>query len=126
WPPEPSYVASRCPRCFISGAIRSESNKSLGLELRSQVGGAFGPRLINSNRGQLGLGAGLVFNDEQGVDVDRTQNVEALVMLQGAYYTYDRPRTNLDLSVVYYPSLSDPGRRRLQLDTGAKRELWKD
>ena len=47
-------------------------------------------------------------------------------MLQGSFYTYDRPRTNLDLSVTYYPSLSDPGRRRLQLDAGAKRELWKD
>ena len=75
---------------------------------------------------QLGLGAGLVVNDEQGVDVEPTQNVEALVTLQASYYTYDRPRTNLDLSVVYYPSLSDPGRRRLQLDAGAKRELWKD
>jgi Protein of unknown function, DUF481 len=123
---EASYLRYPWPRWFISAASRFETNKSLGLELRSQVGGAFGPRLINSNRGQLGLGAGLVFNDEQGVDVDRTQNVEALVMLQGSYYTYDRPRTNLDLSVVYYPSLSDPGRRRLQLDTGAKRELWKD
>src|SRR4029079_3844079 len=26
----------------------------------------------------------------------------------------------------YYTSLSEPGRRRLQLDAGAKRELWKD
>ncbi len=67
-----------------------------------------------------------MFNDEQGVDVERTQNVEALVALQGSYYTYDRPRTNLDISLAYYPSLSDPGRRRLQLDAGAKRELWKD
>ena len=67
-----------------------------------------------------------MFNDEQGVDVERTQSVEALIMLQGSYYTYDRPKTNLDISVLYYPSLSDPGRRRLQLDAGAKREIWKD
>ena len=26
----------------------------------------------------------------------------------------------------YYPSLSDTGRQRVQLDAGAKRELWKD
>jgi len=123
---EASYLRYPWQRWFISTAGRFETNKSLGLELRSQAGAAIGPRLVNSNRGQLGVGAGLVFNDEQGVDVERTQNVEALVALQGSYYTYDRPRTNLDLSLAYYPSLSDPGRRRLQLDAGAKREIWKD
>ena len=123
---EASYLRYPWQRWFVAAAGRFETNRSLGLELRSQIGAAFGPRLVNSNRGQLGLGAGLVVNDEQGVDVERTRNVEALVMLQGSFYTYDRPRTNLDLSVTYYPSLSDPGRRRLQLDAGAKRELWKD
>jgi hypothetical protein len=123
---EASYLRYPWQRWFISAAGRFETNKSLGLELRSQVGAAIAPRLVNSNRGQLGVGAGLVFNDEQGVDVERTRNVEALIALQGSYYTYDRPRTNLDVSMAYYPSLSDPGRRRLQLDAGAKRELWKD
>ena len=80
---EASYLRYPWQRWFISAAGRFETNKSLGLELRSQVGAAIGPRLVNSNRGQLGLGAGLVFNDEQGVDVERTQNVEALVALQG-------------------------------------------
>ena len=60
------------------------------------------------------------------MDVEPTQNVEALVMFQTSYYTYDRPKTNLDISLAYYPSLSDPGRQRLQLDAGAKREFWKD
>jgi hypothetical protein len=123
---EASYLRYPWPRWFISAAGRFETNKSLGIELRSQVGGAFGPRLVNSIRGQLGLGVGVVVNHEQGVDVEPTQNVEAVITLQGSYYTYDRPKTNLDLSVLYYPSLSDPGRRRLQLDASAKRELWKD
>ena len=42
------------------------------------------------------------------------------------YYTYDRPKTNFDLAVQYYASLSSPGRHRLQLDAGAEREIWKD
>jgi hypothetical protein len=123
---EASFLRYPWQRWFITGAGRFETNRSLGIDLRSQVAVAFGPRLVNSNRGQVEAGVGLVLNDEQGVDVEPTQNVEALVMLRSSYYTYDRPRTNLDLSVVYYPSLSDPGRRRLQLDAGAKRELWKD
>ncbi len=43
-----------------------------------------------------------------------------------SFYTYDRPKTNLDINLQYYPSLSDTGRQRVQLDAGGKRELWKD
>src|SRR5262249_22607481 len=92
----------------------------------SQAAAATGPRLVNTNRAQLGIGAGLAFNNEQGVDVESTQNLEALFMFRMSYYTYDFPKTNLDVSTVYYPSLSDPGRHRLQLDAGVKREFLKD
>lgn len=123
---ELSYLKYRWQEWFVSAAGRFESNESLGLKLRSQVAAATGPRLVNSNRAQVAAGAGIVFNDERGVDVAPTQNIEALFVLRASYYTYDRPKTNLDLNTQYYPSLSDPGRQRLQLDASAKRELWKD
>jgi hypothetical protein len=121
-----SHLRYPWPRWFVAGMGRFETNESLGLELRSQVGGAIGPRLINSNRAQLTVGAGAVFNDERGVDVAATQNLEALLLFQTSYFTYDRPRTNLDVTLQYFPSLSDPGRQRLQFDAAAKRELLKD
>jgi hypothetical protein len=123
---EMSYLRYPWARWFFSAASRFESNESLGLTLRSQIGGAVGPRLVNSNRAQLVVGAGAVFNDERGVDVEPTQNVEALFIFGASYYTYDRPKTNLDINVQYYPSLSNTGRHRLQLDASAKREFWKD
>jgi hypothetical protein len=121
-----SYLRYRWQTWFIGAAARFESNESLGIELRSQVGGVVGPRLVNSNRAQLALGAGLADNDEHGDDVPATQNVEALFLFATSYYTYDRPKTTLDISLQYYPSLSDPGRHRVQFDAGVKRELWKD
>jgi hypothetical protein len=121
-----SYLRYRWQRWFVGAAAVFESNESLGIELRSQVGGMIGPRLVNSNRAQLGLGAGLAVNDERGVDVESTQNVEAMFLFTTSYYTYDRPKTTLDISLQYYPSLSDPGRHRVQFDAGVKRELWKD
>ena len=121
-----SYLRYPWLRWFVAGVGRFETNESLGLKLRSQVGGAIGPRLVNTNRAQLTLGAGVVFNDERGVDVEPTQNLEALLLFQTSYYTYDRPRTNIDVTTQYYPSLSDPGRRRLQLDAAVKREFFKD
>ena len=123
---EMSYRRYPWREWFIVGAGRFETNESLGVTLRSQVAVATGPRLVNSNRAQLTLGAGLVLNDERGVDVEPTQNIEALLDFRTSFYTYDRPKTNLDMSLQYYPSLSDPGRQRVQLDAGVKREFWKD
>jgi Protein of unknown function, DUF481 len=120
------YLRYPWQRWFITAGGRFESNESLGLELRSQIGAAIGPRLVNSNRAQLTFGAGLAFNDERGVDVEATQNVEGLLLFNTSFYTYDRPKTNLDVSLQYYPSLSNAGRQRLQLDVGIKREFWKD
>jgi hypothetical protein len=123
---EASYRRYPWPRWFVLAVGRFDRNESLGLRLRSQIGGAAGPRLVNSNRAQLTIGAGLAFNEEQGVDVESTQNLEAMFLFRSSFYTYDRPRTNLDVSVQYYPSLSNTGRQRLQLDAGVKREVWKD
>jgi len=123
---EMAYLRYPWRRWFFTSAGRFETNQSLGLDLRSQIGAAAGPRLINSNRAQMVAGAGLVFNNEQGVDVESSQNVEALFLFQTSYYTYDRPKTNLDISLQYYPSLSDTGRHRMQLDASVKRELFKD
>ena len=123
---ETSYLHYPWQRWFIWGGARFENNESLGLKLRSQIGGAVGPRLVNTNRAQLVLGGGLVFNDERGVDVEPTQNVEGLLLVGCSYYTYDRPKTNVDINLQYYPSLSNIGRHRLQLDAGVKRELLKD
>ncbi len=123
---EASYLRYPWQRWFVTAAGRFDTNESLGLELRSQLGAAVGPRLINTNRAQMTLGAGLAVNDERGVGVEPTQNLEALFVFRTSYFTYDTPKTNLDVSLQYYPSLNRSGRQRLQLDASAKREVWKD
>jgi hypothetical protein len=123
---EMSYLRYRGQRWFVGALGRFESNESLGLRLRSQVGALGGPRIVNTNRAQVAAGAGIVVNDERGVDTGATQNVEALLALRAELFTYDRPRTNLDVRLQYYPSLSDAGRQRLQVDGVVKREFWKD
>jgi hypothetical protein len=113
-------------RLYSAAGGRLETNESLGLLLRSQFGGGAGLRLVNTNRAQLGVGAGLVANNEQGIDTEATQNLEGLLSLTTSYYTYDRPKTNVDASVQYYPSLSNWGRQRLQVDASIKREIMRD
>jgi hypothetical protein len=123
---EASYLRYPWQRWFLLAGSRFETNESLGLELRSQVFAAAGPRVINSNRAQMVLGAGVGINNERGVDVESTGNVEALFVFQTSFYTYDRPKTNLDVGLQYYPSLTNTGRHRLQFDAAVKRELVKD
>src|SRR5688572_30866663 len=69
-----SYQRHPRQRWFVLGFGRFETNESLGLTLRSQIGGAVGPRLVNSNRARMSIGAGLGVNDERGVDVEPTRN----------------------------------------------------
>jgi hypothetical protein len=121
-----SLFRYRGQRWYIGAAGGVETNDSLGLILRTQAGGTTGIRWVNTNRAQLWAGAGLSVNNEQGEDTEPTQNIEAVANLRASYYTYDRPRTNIDFSFEYYPSLNDFGRQRIQLDAAFKREVWKD
>jgi hypothetical protein len=121
-----SYVRYSGQRLFIASAVGFDSNESLGLLLRSQVAIAVGPRLINNSRAQLSVAGGIAANDERNVDADPTQNLEALFTLRQSYYRYDRPKTNVDIGFQYYPSLSNWGRQRIQLDASARREVLKD
>jgi hypothetical protein len=121
-----SYLRYPWQKWFVSVIGGFETNESLGLELRSQITAAIGPRLLNTTRSQLTLGAGLGVNDERGVDVESTRNFEGLLTFRSAYFTYDRPRTTLDIALEYYPSFSNPGRQRVQFDARVKQEVWKD
>ena len=121
-----SYVRYIGRQWFAAGVARFESNESLGLTLRSQLGGWVGLRLVNSNRARFEVGWGAVYNNEDGVDTEPRRNIEGLLGLQTWYYTYDRPKTTVDASVDYFPGLSDWGRHRLQINAAVRRELWKD
>jgi hypothetical protein len=121
-----SYVRYRGQRLFVAGAASFESNESLGIKLRSLLAGTVGARLVNTNRAQVSVGGGLTVNEELGVDTEPTQNLEGLATFRMSYFTYDRPKTNIDTTFQYYPSLSNFGRQRIQFNWAFKREVWKD
>ena len=123
---EASLLRYPWQKWFVTVLGRVETNESLGLELRSQTGAAAGPVITQGNRGHLAVGGGMVVNREQGVSSEPTVNFEGLFLLTTSFYTYDRPKTNVDITFQYYPSLSDFGRQRVQLDSSFKREIWKD
>ena len=111
---------------FAGGVGTFENNESLGIVLRSQVGGVIGRRFVNTNRAQMSVGGGLFVNNEQGVDTEPTQNFEASVTFRSSYFTYDGSKTNFSMGFDYYPSLSTWGRQRIQFDVSLSQDVWKD
>ncbi len=86
---------------FAGGIGTFENNESLGIELRSQVGGVFGRRFVNTNRAQLSVGGGPVVNNEQGMDTEATENFEASLTFRTSYFTYDGSQTNFSMGFDY-------------------------
>ena len=103
-----------------------ESNPDLGFDLRSSAAVTVGRYLTQSNSGWILLAAGGAVGREKPVDGDTTTNVDALIAFNASKFNYDFPKTSLDLSVLVFPSLNDPGRIRLNANLSLSRELLKD
>jgi len=101
-------------------------NEELGYKARATVSAGMGHFLVHSNRAIFALGGGLSTSREVPVDGDSTQELEALLAVRQSYFTYDTPKTNISTSLYLYPSLSQWGRARLELNGQVNREIVKD
>jgi hypothetical protein len=103
-----------------------ESNRDLGFDLRSTGALTIGRYLKRSNRGWLLLGGGGAVGLEQPVDDESVTNVDALIALNGSRFVYDFPKTSVDVALLVFPSLNDPGRVRINANLTFSRELIRD
>ena len=110
----------------MPGSGRLERNTDLGLDLRSSVGGGIGRYFVQTNRSLLSAAGGLVLNRENPVDGDSTTNVEAFVATTYEFFTYDIPKTDIDMRFVLYPSLNVTGRYRTEFSLTLSREIVRD
>ena len=121
-----SYLKLLRDRWFVPGTGRLERNTDLGLDLRSSVGSGIGRYFVQTNRSVLGAAAGLVLNRENPVDGDNTTNVEASLGASYEFFTYDTPKTDIDMRFALYPSLNVGGRYRTDFSLTLSREVVKD
>jgi Protein of unknown function, DUF481 len=121
-----SYLKLLRNRWFVPGTGKLERNTDLGLDLRSSVGGGIGRYLVQTNRSMVGAAGGLVLNRENPVDGDSTTNVEAFVGTTYEFFTYDTPKTDIDMMFVLYPSLNVGGRYRTEFNLTLSREILPD
>jgi hypothetical protein len=103
-----------------------ESNEDLGFTFRGTFAEGIGRYLARAHHAELVVAGGLAGGREVPVDASAVLNVDALAVTSLSVFTYDYPTTRIDVTLLAFPSLDDPGRVRLNTDAKFKREIFKD
>jgi hypothetical protein len=122
-----AYVKLFRHRWVLPGIAAYERNQSLGIQNRIIVGGGVGRWLIESNRQTLAAFAGLDLNfeDTTGTDAGQT-SIEAFAAVRYSRFRYHHPKQNLGVSLFIFPSLTESGRFRGQLNSHWRQEIVTD
>jgi hypothetical protein len=113
-------------RWFSTSSAGLQTNDELGLNLRLMFSTGAGLNLFQTNHNEMFTTAGLSVNREWSANQDEVYNLEGFVSVQHSVFRYDYPKTDVTLAGTVYPSLSDWGRVRAEIDVSASREIIKD
>jgi hypothetical protein len=109
----------------VSGSL--QRNDELGLARRALIGFGTGASPLKSNRNILLLSINLALNTELAVDsTNVTASAEVPIGVSYSLFQYDHPKTDVNGTFDFFPSLTDDGRYRFELDLYLRRELVKD
>jgi Protein of unknown function, DUF481 len=121
-----SYTRFRNSGWFVSPLALFESNRELGFTFRGTGAGTIGRYLARTRHSEVVAAGGLSAGRESPVDSDQVTNVDALLTAALSVFTYDYPTTRIDIGVLIFPSLDDPGRVRVNANAKVKREIFRD
>ena len=103
-----------------------EQNDELGLDLRALLGAGYGWIPIRDQRTLFGLMLGVDVNYEIPTSGADETNVELVGGLSYDYFLYSHPERRLRVDFNVYPSLTQSGRYRANLNTSFKVEFFTD
>jgi hypothetical protein len=114
-------------RWYWAGLGSVERNDELGIDLRTLGGAGYGRFLVQSGRSLWSATGGLVVvNEQRAGSQDADTNLEALLNTAFEFFTYDTPKTTLITGITIYPSITDSGRWRSDLNVSLRQELITD
>jgi hypothetical protein len=103
-----------------------EGNRDLGFTFRGTLAESVGRYLSRTSHAELLFAGGMAVGRELPVDTGAVTNIDAMAAASLSVFTYDYPTTRIDLTLLSFPSLDDPGRVRLNADAKVKREIFHD
>ncbi|HMG37074.1 MAG TPA: DUF481 domain-containing protein [Blastocatellia bacterium] len=111
---------------YAGGLFDLLTSDQQSLDLRTTVGGLVGRNLFQTSRTSFNAFSGLAVSRERysSVGQPRATNAESLVGLD--FDTYRFRSLKIDTRFLVWPSLTDPGRVRMGLNSNFRIELIKD
>jgi hypothetical protein len=118
-------------RWFTDWEAGAEANEELGLDQRLLLTGTVGQDVIQTNRVIFAFAGGLSYNREKLLSDgmgggEPTSNLEAVGKVSYDIFHDRNPQTDVMSALTLYPSLTDWGRVRGDLDITLAHELFKD
>ncbi|MEE8520837.1 MAG: DUF481 domain-containing protein [Gemmatimonadota bacterium] len=108
------------------GFTQWQQNDEISLDLRTTLGAGADRNLIHTNHVDLALIGGLLGAREQYQnDTTATYSVEAQAVVRIEAFRFDDPEIDLSAKLAAYPSLTDLGRVRSQLEARIRFEVIK-
>ena len=105
------------------GFLSFQRNQELGVDGRGVLGAGGGRTLFQSNRGALSINGGIDLNLENSGSSENS-SMEAFTGIEYSLYKYSAMQSNLVISAIAFPSLTESGRLRWQVDTAWRQELF--
>lgn len=113
---------------FYAGIAGFLQSSVQGIALQSTVGGGVGRYLKNSNRATISILGGGAWQktdyEQSAVPINHQNAAAALVYAEGRFFKFSK--TNLSVTAVLLPTLSDPGRVRFNTDAAYYVKLFRD
>ncbi len=110
---------------FLVASLTGESSSEQQLDLRTSTTLGIGNSIVFNNTTHFLVAGGILGNRERSVDVARF-NLEAKATVSYRVYIYDSPEVSLNIRGDLIPSLNDPGRVRMQIDSNLSWEVFSD
>ncbi len=121
-----NYQRLRPNRWFTDWFTGWEKNDELGINSRVSAGGAVGRYLVQTNKSQFSLAAGLQGARSSFIgDDESTTEGEGRIELRYLRRNL-APETSLRMTATVYPLLEDISRYRAESDLSFRRELFED
>jgi hypothetical protein len=111
---------------FYLGLGQLQQNQSTELDFRGLIGGGVGRYFIQSNRILFGAVGGLALSNEKYSGQEVTQNAEIITGINFEAFRYSSPKLDFTTRFLVFPSVTEAGRVRLDLDSRVKVEIFKD
>ena len=121
-----NYQRFRDNRWFTDWFVNWETNQQLGIQNRYIAGGGLGRYLVQNNRNQFSLAAGLNATYEEYVDAtEASTEAEGRIRVRYLHRSL-LPEAYVSLTTNYYPLLANLSRYRLESDLSIRREFIED